>query len=86
MIRTQIQLTEKQAKMLKELAKAKNISVAELIRQGVDILLKNSTILDIGERKKRAIRAIGKFRSGIGDISENHDNYLGEAFGHEGIH
>lgn len=78
MIRTQIQLTEKQARHLKEMAKAKNVSVSELIRQGIGLLLKNSSIVDIEERKKRALQAVGKFRSGSTDISEKHDEYLGK--------
>ncbi len=78
MIRTQIQLTEKQAKILKDMAKAKKVSVAELIRQGIGLLLKNSSIVDTDERKKRALQAIGKFRSGMTDVSEKHDEYLGE--------
>ena len=78
MIRTQIQLTEKQAKILKDMAKAKKVSVAELIRQGIGLLLKNSSIVDTEERKKRALQAIGKFRSGMTDVSEKHDEYLGE--------
>ena len=76
MIRTQIQITEKQARHLKEMAKAKNVSVSELIRQGIGLLLKNSSIVDIEERKKRALQAVGKFRSGSTDISEKHDEYL----------
>lgn len=78
MIRTQIQLTEKQAKILKDMAKAKKVSVAELIRQGIGLLLKNSSIVDTDERKKRALQAIGKFRSGMTDVSEKHDEYLGK--------
>jgi hypothetical protein len=52
MVRTQIQLTEKQARMLRSLAKAKKVSVAELIRQGVDLLLRNSSLLDVEERRR----------------------------------
>lgn len=85
MVRTQIQLTEKQARMLRNLAKVKKVSIAELIRQSVDMLLRNSSLVDIEERKKKAIQAIGKFRSGARDISEKHDKYLDEAFSHEGI-
>ncbi len=86
MVRTQIQLTEKQAKRLRSLAKNKKVSIAELIRQGVDLLLRNSSVLDVEERKKNAIQAIGRFSSGTRDISEKHDKYLDEAFSHEGIH
>ena len=60
------------------MAKAKKVSVAELIRQGIGLLLKNSSIVDTEERKKRALQAIGKFRSGMTDVSEKHDEYLGE--------
>lgn len=85
MVRTQIQLTEKQARMLRGLAKVKKVSIAALIRQGVDLLLRNSSVLDVGERRKNAIKAIGKFSSGTRDTSEKHDKYLDEAFSHEGI-
>ena len=84
MVRTQIQLTEKQARMLKGLSKEKKVSIAELIRQGVDLLLRNSSI-DLEERRKNAIQAIGRFSSGTRDTSEKHDKYLDEVFSHEGI-
>ena len=38
MIRTQVQLTEEQARALRNLASARQVSVAELIRQSVDTL------------------------------------------------
>jgi hypothetical protein len=85
MVRTQIQLTEKQAKMLRDLAKVKKVSMAELIRRGVDLFLRNSSVLDVEERRKNAIQAIGRFCSGTRDTSEKHDKYLNEAFSHEGI-
>lgn len=81
MIRTQIQLTEEQAKMLKRLALSRHLSIAELIRQAVDSLIKSSAAVDIEERRKRAIGIAGKFSSGRRDISREHDKYLTEAFG-----
>jgi len=84
MVRTQIQLTEKQARMLRGLSKVKKVSIAELIRQGVELLLRNSSI-DVEERRKNAIQAIGRFSSGTRDTSEKHDKYLDEVFSHEGI-
>jgi hypothetical protein len=33
------------------------------------------------EKKKAALAAIGRFSSGHGDISENHDRYLAEVYG-----
>jgi len=80
MYRTQIQLTESQARALKELAAARNKSMAELIRQAVDILLRNATAIDHEERKRRAIAAAGRFRSGMPDLSTEHDRYLSEAY------
>jgi len=80
MIRTQIQLTEEQVKALKKMANKKQVSLAELIRQGVNALMRLSDEVPIEERKKRAIVAAGRFRSGKKDISAKHDEYLTEAF------
>lgn len=81
MIRTQIQLEERQADVLKRLAAEEEVSVAELIRRSI-----NSYLAAIPpkasreERKERAIRAAGRFRSGVSDLGERHDRYLEEAF------
>jgi hypothetical protein len=80
MVRTQIQLTEEQAKMLKRLALSRHLSIAELIRQAVDSLIKSGLAVDIEERRKRALGIAGKFGSGKRDISREHDKYLTEAF------
>ena len=80
MIRTQIQLTEEQANALKRLSLSRHLSIAELIRQAVDHILKSSTAIDREERKKRAITAAGRFSSGKRDIAREHDKYLAEAF------
>lgn len=81
MVRTQIQLTEEQVKGLKRIAAARHLSMAELIRQSVDAVLRASTVPDTEERRKRALEIVGRFRSGEKDISSKHDKYLGEAFG-----
>ena len=80
MVRIQIRLTEEQAKTLKKLASTRRLSVAELIRQAVDSIIQSNAVIDIEERRKRAINAVGKFRSGKRDISKEHDKYLEEAF------
>ena len=80
MIRTQIQLSEKQAKALKDLAARRNVSVAELIRQAVDEHLRAAGSIDPDERKRRALAAAGRFHSGLTDLSTAHDRYLAEAF------
>ena len=81
MVRTQIQLTEEQAKALKKIALSRHLSIAELIRQAVDTVIRTNTMVDIEERRKRAIDIVGRFSSGKRDISRKHDRYLVEAFG-----
>lgn len=80
MVRTQIQLTEEQAKIIKKIARSRHLSVAELIRQAVDNIIKTSMVVDIEERRKRALDVVGRFSSGKQDISREHDKYLAEAF------
>ncbi|MCI0416126.1 ribbon-helix-helix domain-containing protein [bacterium] len=80
MIRTQIQLTEEQAKTLKAMAADRGVSVAELIRQGVSELIASSNAIDYSERIKRAIQAAGRFHSRKSNISVKHDRYLDEAY------
>jgi hypothetical protein len=80
MVRTQIQLTEEQARRLKRLAAEEGCSMAELIRRGVDRLLDGVTGTSREERKRRALAAAGRFRSGVHDLSTNHDQYLAQAY------
>jgi len=80
MIRTQIQLTEAQAQALRELSRRENISIAKLIRRSLDRFLNSSMIIDDEERRIRAIKAVGRFRSGKSDISVNHDRYLDDSY------
>jgi len=80
MIRTQIQLTEDQARILKALAAKRKSSVAELIRQSVDNLIRETSEVDMAERRQRAIAAAGRFHSGRTNISTHHDDYLTEAY------
>ncbi len=81
MVRTQIQLTEEQSKTLKKLSAQRDISVAELIRQGMDFYLRSCGTVSQTERRQRAIKAAGQFRSGQADLSEKHDVYLAEVYG-----
>jgi len=79
-IRTQIQLTEDQVNALRKLSLSRHLSIAELIRQAVDNILKSSTAIDREERKKKAIDTAGRFSSGKHDIAREHDKYLAETF------
>lgn len=80
MVRTQIQLTEDQAKALKKIAQSRHLSVAELIRKAVDTVIKSSTVMNVEERHKRALEIVGKFGSGKRDVSKKHDLYLTGAY------
>lgn len=80
MVRTQIQLTEEQARLLKKLAAEQGVSVAELIREGVSEMLKDSHRMDPAERVKRALEIAGRFHSRKTDISSKHDRYLHHAY------
>jgi hypothetical protein len=81
MVRTQIQLTDQQAASLKERANAEGVSLAELVRRGVELYLRNSPQVSDEERRRRALAIVGRFASGQTDVSENHDKYLAEAYG-----
>ena len=76
MVRTQIQLTEEQAKALKRLSSSRQLPMAELIRQGVEVVLRSTVALDAGEKRDRALAAAGRFRSGKRTISREHDKHL----------
>jgi hypothetical protein len=80
MVRTQIQLTEEQTKALKKMASSRHLSMAELIRQGVDVVLRSNVGIDASEKRKRALAIVGKYRSAKRDISREHDKYLAGAF------
>ena len=79
MIRTQIQLTEEQARALKAMAARERVSIAELVRRSLAPLLR-SPGAPSDERRRRAIAFAGRFPSREGDIAENHDRYLAEDY------
>lgn len=78
MLRTQIQLTEHQSTRLKAAAARRGVSMAELIRQGIDIMLAQSGERSPEEMYERAARAAGRFHSGRRDVASRHDAYLTE--------
>lgn len=79
MVRTQIQLTDEQVTLLKEVAHENNESIAAVIRRALDQFLQKQ------QPKRRtlyrqAMGVIGKYKAGVRDISINHDRYLEEEF------
>lgn len=83
MIRTIIQLNEAQNRALKELSAQYRVSVAELVRQGVDLLLANEQAqakLHQSERQKQLLSIIGIVQDSATDLAQRHDDYLYEIY------
>jgi ribbon-helix-helix CopG family protein len=81
MVTRQIELTEEQAEALERVAALQGRSVSELLRDRVDGILRDQSQGDREEIKRRAIAAIGRFRSDVTDLATEHDRYLDETFG-----
>lgn len=81
MVRTQIQLTDQQARRLRAEARERGLSLAEIIRRYVEKGLSEETP-DRAALYGRASRVVGRFRDrrGACDVSGKHDRYLDEAF------
>jgi hypothetical protein len=80
MVRTQIQLTERQFEALKGVASREGVSMAEVIRRALDRVTEYGVTPDREELKKRAIAAIGSGHSDKTDLSSRHDEYVAEAY------
>ena len=76
MVRTQIQLSERQLRRLKAIAQQQGVSVAELIRRAIDAKL----LADENDIRTRALQVVGQFADTASDVSTEHDRYLAEAF------
>ena len=81
MKRTQIQLTEEQARALKAQARMEERSIAELVRESVAEYLARRRGVDAVALAGRARSLKGRFRSGHADLAEAHDRHLDDAFG-----
>jgi hypothetical protein len=77
MVQTQLDLTEDQVTALRLLSIQRGTSLSELVRESIDLLLREQARVSLVQR---ALSASGKFRSGRHDISEKHDEYLAEAY------
>lgn len=77
MVRTIVQLTEKQAKNLRRRAKKERVSISELVRRGVDTILSTPRMDE--ETLRRAKEAVGFADLGLVDLAARHDEYFAEA-------
>lgn len=80
MVKTQVQLTEEQLAALRRFAAEQGVSVSELVRRGVALLLRSHQGRTRAELWERARAAAGKFDSGLTDVARRHDHYLSEAY------
>ncbi len=79
MVRTQIQLTEEQAKKLRELSLLRHESIASLIRKALNRFLITGKH-DLSTLYRKADSVVGKFEATHTDISVKHDRYLDKDF------
>jgi hypothetical protein len=78
-IRTQIQLTESQAREVKRWADERGVSMAAVIREAIDAHLGTRSGPTWDEIVERAIAAVGCCASGTGDVADRHDEYFAES-------
>lgn len=78
MVTWNVELTEEQNRRLEEIAAERHRSVSELIREGVAELLRTEEQPVRQDLKRRAAALSGRFRSGLQDLSVDHDRYLVE--------
>ncbi len=76
MIRTQISLTEEQAKRLRAHSTIKGISQAEILRQALNAYFDQDDLI----RWVELARNITPVSSGYTDLAENHDEHLAEIY------
>jgi len=69
----QIYLRQDQLNALRLTSQKRGVSVAELVRQGVDQLLVSLPVED-----DPLLDIVGLGDSGLGDLAENHDQYLAD--------
>jgi hypothetical protein len=72
-----ITLSPDQERRVRHLALDRSTSMAEVVRTAIDALPTVPTI-DRAARIRRILGASGGYRSGLPDVAENHDLYLGE--------
>ncbi len=84
MKRTVMQLEDRQYETLKRMAASEGVSMAEMLRRAIDLMQQGPGHVDREERKRRALAAAGRFRSGSRDTARRHDEYLAEAIGEHG--
>ena len=69
MVRTQVQITEKQAASLKKRAAKEDVSQAEIVRRSIELYLRNSGAVADQERRERALQLLEDL--GVARLAKN---------------
>ena len=75
----QIYLRQDQMTALRQIAEKRGVSIAELVREGVDHLLVSLPVED-----DPLLDIVGLGDSGLGDMAEKHDEYLADLENEQG--
>lgn len=78
MIRKQVQFTQRQAARIQREARRRGISESAVVRDALDKGLGAGTSGPTDEQWERALAAVGKFPSGLTDLSLEHDRYYAD--------
>lgn len=79
MVRAQVHVPADRLAKLREIAAEEGVSVSELIRRGIEHVIRSRVTPSREELEQRAREVIGKFHSGLSDVSARHDDYFAEA-------
>jgi len=74
-MKTHVELTDEQADCVRRMAAVRGISVADIIRESVEVYVRPTPRPLTPELRRRALSAIGAF-SGPTDLARRHDEYL----------
>jgi len=74
----QVYLRPEQIESLRLVAERRKVSIAELVRQGVDRIL-----AEVPVEEDPLWNIIGTFDSGIGNLAEKHDEYIARSVDEE---
>ena len=75
MIRAQIQFQESMYEKLKNQSLESGKSISAIVRLSLDETLHRQSM---EQKWVRALQSAGKFQSGLKDLAEKHDDYLGD--------
>lgn len=74
----QIYLREDQERVLRSIAERRGASIAALVREGVDKLLR-----DLPPHEDPLLDIVGLYDSGVGDLAEKHDEVISDSIADE---